>query len=295
MNLRAEAAECYLRAQKLGRREQRQRVQLGQYPYLQVLDELLADSATAGEVDLGLLEIPTEKIVGTRSSARTNAFAANFMPLLPEDSEFAIKWCKLCEAHLSDEGIRDAVICYEYLGRFYVAEGNKRVSVLKFFGATAIPAQVRRILPAASAGAEWEAYSDFLTYYPLTKLYEVCFTRPGSFPKLQAALGYEPEHCWTKEERRAFLSAFFYFRRAFQKLGGETLRATASDALLEWLKLYPFEELLTLSDSHLLKSLEAIWADIKSIGQENVIEVSTESAHEARGFISRRTLSMMPS
>ena len=101
--------DYYLQAQKLARKEQRQRVQIGQNPYLQVLDELLAEGMAAGETDLGLLEIPVEKIVGTRTSGRTNAFAANFMPLLPEDSEFARKWCRLCEAHLSDEGIRDAV------------------------------------------------------------------------------------------------------------------------------------------------------------------------------------------
>lgn len=287
--------EYYLQAQKLGRKEQRQRVQNGQYPYLRSLDEFLAEGMTAGEVNLGLLEIPIERIVGTRTCGRTNAFAANFMPLLPEESEFAGKWCKLCEAHLSDEGIRDAVSCYEYMGRFYVQEGNKRVSVMKFFGATAIPAQVIRILPTDKTSPEGRAYAEFLGYYARTGLYEIYFSRPGSFPKLQAALGYEPEHEWTKDERRRFLSGFFYFQRAFRKLGGISLQASAADALLEWLKLYSFDSLLTISDAQLSRSLEAIWADIKSIGQENVIELSTETAVEERGFISRRTLSMMPS
>ena len=287
--------DYYLQAQKLGRKEQRQRVQIGQYPYLQALDELLAEGMSAGEVDLGLLEIPAEKIVGTRTSGRTNAFAANFMPLLAEESEFAQKWCKLCEAHLSDEGIRDAVSCYEYMGRFYIQEGNKRVSVLKFFGATAIPAHVIRILPADKTTPEGRAYAEFLSYYPQTQLYEVYFSRSGSFPKLQAALGYESEHVWTRDERRRFLSGFFYFQRAFRKLGGISLQATASDALLEWLKLYSFDSLLTLSDAHLTKSLEAIWADVKSIGHDHVIELSTNTGAEERGFISRRTLSMMPS
>jgi len=288
-------SEYYLQAQKLGRREQRQRMQQGRYPYLHVLDEILSDEMTAGETELGLLEIPVEKIVGTCSVSRTNAFAANFMPLLPEESEFAQKWCKLCEAHLSDEGIRDAVSCYEYMGRFYVQEGNKRVSVLKFFGATAIPAYVKRILPTDKSTAEGRAYAEFLSYYPKTKLYEVSFSRTGSFPKLQAALGYEAEHEWTRDERRRFLSGFFYFQRVFRKLGGMALPATAADALLEWLKLYSFDSLLTLSDAHLTKSLEAVWADIKCIGQENVIEVSTNTAAEEKGFISRRTLSMKPS
>ena len=50
----------------------------------------------------------------------------------------------------SDEGIRDPIRCCEYMGRFYVQEGNKRVSVLKSFGAPSIPAVVTRIIPAWS-------------------------------------------------------------------------------------------------------------------------------------------------
>ena len=90
----------------------------GRYPYPQVLDDILDGAMIAGRVDLGVIEIPTERIVGTKTAGRKNAFAANFMPLLPEDSEFAAKWRSLCAAHLGDEGIRDPIRCYEYLGRF---------------------------------------------------------------------------------------------------------------------------------------------------------------------------------
>ena len=45
--------------------------------------------------------------------------------------EFTDKWKQLCESHL-EEGIREPVLVYEYMNRFYVLEGNKRVSVLKF-------------------------------------------------------------------------------------------------------------------------------------------------------------------
>ena len=56
----------------------------------------------------------------------------------------------LCAAHLGDEGIRDPIRCYEYMGRFYVQEGNKRVSVLKSYGAPTIPGYVIRVVPAWS-------------------------------------------------------------------------------------------------------------------------------------------------
>ena len=131
--------------------------------YLQVLDEILPAYMTAGEVNLGLIDIPIDKIVGTKTKGRTHAFAANFMPLLSEDSEFGLKWRNLCNAHLSDADIRDPISCYEFLGRFYVQEGNKRVSVLKYFGATSIPGNVIRILPLESTSKEVRAYREFLT------------------------------------------------------------------------------------------------------------------------------------
>lgn len=59
-------------------------MQQGQYPYLHVLDEILSDEMTAGETELGLLEIPVEKIVGTRSVSRTNAFALGAQLTNPE-------------------------------------------------------------------------------------------------------------------------------------------------------------------------------------------------------------------
>ena len=296
MNRRVESAEHYQQALKAGRKMHRQNVQQGKYPFLQVLDEILATGMTSGECKLGLIEIPTDRIVGTKSVGRTNAFAANFMPLLPAESEFGLKWCRLCEAHLSDEGIRDPIVCYEYMGRFYVQEGNKRVSVLKHFGASTIPGNVIRILPAPSDAPEVQAYREFLSYYSQTKLYQVYFTRPGSFQKLQVALDYTPEHVWSDTERRSFLSGFFYFEKVFRKMGGTSLQATAADALLEWLKVYSFPMLKTLSAEELYRSLEAIWSDIKAIGKSDIIAVATESnLCDEKNTKTRRTFSLMPS
>ena len=296
MNLHLESADQYQQALKSARKAQRQSVQQGNSPFLPVLDKILQNTLTEGAEKLGLIDIPANKIVGTKSTGRTTAFASNFMPILPYDSEFGQKWRRLCEAHLSDEGIRDPISCYEYLGQFYVQEGNKRVSVLKHFGAASIPGNVTRILPTDSTDPKVKAYQEFLEYYPQTKLYQIYFTRPGSFPNLQVALGYELDHIWSDEERRRFLSGLFYFERAFQKLGGEALQATVSDALLEWLKLYSFEMLKTLPSADLTRSLEAIWSDIRAIGEPSVIEVATEiSSGNEKEYKNRRRFSMMPS
>lgn len=45
--------------------------------------------------------------------------------------EFALKWINLCIANLGEEGNHDPIERFEYLGNFYIQEGNKRVSFLR--------------------------------------------------------------------------------------------------------------------------------------------------------------------
>ena len=278
---RQEAAAQYQEALKRGRKTYKDRVLRGQYPYPQVLDEILNDTMTAGQVDMGLLEIPSNRIRGTKTQSRRDAFAADFMPLMPADSEFASKWINLCAAHLSDEGIREPVRCFEYLGRFFIQEGNKRVSVLKSYGAPSIPAYVTRIVPAWSEDPAIRAYYDFMASYQLTGLYQVSFSRPGRFAKLQSALGREPEQVWTEAERRSFLTGYWAFEKAFDKLGGDKLNVTVADAMLVFLKLYTFEQLKGMSAAELNKALTAVWPDVRVAAQNEPVEVSTESQEPA--------------
>ena len=80
MNSRIESAEHYQKALKVGHRMQRQRLSQGLYPYLEVLDEILEEYSILGQEELGTIEIPADKIVGTKTRGRSDAFAANFIP-----------------------------------------------------------------------------------------------------------------------------------------------------------------------------------------------------------------------
>lgn len=283
-----EASEQYDYALKQGQKYYRTCVMHGQYPYPQVLDELIDESMCAGHESLGIVDIPAELIVGTKSVGRKNSFAGNFMPLLPHETEFGSKWVQLCKAHLSDEGIRDPIKCYEYMGRFYVAEGNKRVSVLKSYGAPNIPGKVTRIVPEYSEDTPVQVYYEFMHFYKLSGTYLVSFTRPGSYAKLQAALGFEAEHVWTENERRAFTSSFIRFRDAFIPVQPEGGKITPAAALLVWLRVHGFSEIHDMTAAELTASIEAVLPDIQLLISDIQIEVSAAPEKGPQpGFLDR--------
>ena len=53
-----------------------------------------------------------------------------------------------CAGESSQRGNPRSVKAYEYMNKFYIEEGNKRVSVLKYYDAVSVPGYVTRILPA---------------------------------------------------------------------------------------------------------------------------------------------------
>ena len=89
----------YKEALKSGQKEKRRLVSQGSYPYLPVLEDMVSKERMNSGTRLGVLNIPAEFIVGTKNAGRTNSFAANFMPLLDESTEFSLKWNSLCKAH----------------------------------------------------------------------------------------------------------------------------------------------------------------------------------------------------
>ncbi len=281
---RAEAFDEYARALRAGQREYKELVSAGLEPYPKVLDQILPDLSAETTQRVGLVEIPVDQIVGVRSGGRIWAFTAGFLPLLDENSEFAGKWVTLCVANLSDEGIRDPVECYEYLGEFYIQEGNKRVSVLKHFGATRIPANVIRILPKNDDSPRIRAYYEFLDFYKTAGLYSIQYRRPGDYQRLLSALGKEPGEDWSERERLTFTAYFQYFREAYDALNGKLLTLRPEEALLLWLQVYPFRDLGRLSNEELKKTLSAIWDDLTSLSQPEPVKVET-STPKAKGGI----------
>lgn len=250
----------YLEAYKLGKKEFRNCVVKGRYPYLPVLDEIISDVDIDSEVNLGLVNIPLDQIVGTSTAGRTTAFASNFMPVLDWGSEFSAKWAVLADAQV-EEGIRDSIKVYEYMNRFYVVEGNKRVSVLKYYGAVSIPGIVTRKVPRKTEDLENQIYYEFMDFYSVTGLNDVWFNYKGGFKKLLEHIGVSSENPWSDEDKMNFTSAFLAFKTAYLKKFEKKLNMTNAEALLVFLDIYGYEALCTMSVEDIIDSMNKCIAE----------------------------------
>ena len=283
----------YIEALKLGQKDSRASVAAGKGPYLETLDEILKNKTGSSQVELGLLQVPAELIVGTVTEGRSKLFSPGFMPLAAEGTEFSMKWERLCKSHL-DEGIRDPIKAYEYLNRYYVAEGNKRVSVLKFFDAATIPATVTSIRPERDGSPESELYYAFDAFAKLSGLRIVEFSKPASYRKLQELLGKEPEQVWTDRERSAFLADYSNFRQVYSTLGGMRLHVTVGDALLAFLEVYGYEGLRGKSSSELKKQMSKIWEEIHLQQEDAPIDVKLDPPEEKKPGLITKVLTGAP-
>lgn len=261
----------YMGAVKRGRRQYQESLSKGEHPYLPVLDGILSYTTIVSEVSLGLMDIPLNKIIGTKTEGRTNAFANNFMPLLPEQSEFGAKWAALYD-HQIEEGIHDPIVAYEFMNRFYVQEGNKRVSVMKYVGAYSISGYVTRLIPKRTEEKENKLYYEFLDFYQVSFNCDVWFSKEGSYKKLLKLMGKGPGEVWSAEERALFKSAYSRFSKAFTHAGGDKLNLTCSDAFLIYTRIYGYDTVKGQTELQMFKNLkEKTWEEIELVAGGNQV------------------------
>ncbi len=264
--------EDYAKAFKAGKKDYQARMLRGVKPTLQVLDEILPEKGSYSEVQLGLVQIPTDQIVGTKTAARSSSFAGNFMPILRDSSEFAVKWGNLSDIHM-EEGIRDPIKAYEYMNKFYVEEGNKRVSVMKYFGAVSIPGNVTRIIPKPTEEKENKIYHEFLDFYQAVPINYIWFSQVGSFAKLQEAVGKKPGEMWSKEEQLSFSSVYSRFTAEYQAKGGSKLAITPADAFLSFITLYGYEEIEQKTTDELRELIAKSWEEFELLEETPDIDL----------------------
>lgn len=274
----------YLKAHEMALREKKELEAKGLTPYPSVLEEVFPGVSDMNPIDLSVMEIPAERIIGIRSADRRDSLSASFLPLHGPDTEFAAKWINLCREHLSDTGIRDPIDCYEYLGDFYVSEGNKRVSVLRWFGAVKIAARVRRVLPVSLGDP---VYREFLDFFRDARTYDIRFRRSGDYARLISAMGKRQGEEWEDADRKLLTSVFTRFRKAFYELREDGEDIIPEEAMLLFLKIHGFKELSIMEQDDIKKVLSTVWKDVKASSEPEAIRVSTLPKDEKKSALSK--------
>lgn len=272
-NLHAEALNEYSKAYRMAKKE-------GQ-PLI-VLDEILKEKKITApkEIPLGLVQVPIEQIAGTKTAGRSTAFSKSFYPALKDHTEFAAKWVDLYKAHVT-EGIRDPIKAYEFMNKFYVEEGNKRVSVLKYFGAVSIPATVTRIVPPRTDEKENKIYYEFMEFYNLSKINYIWFSEEDSFSKLQQLVGKRPDEIWSDDDKLDFSSIYNRFSAEYEANGGGKLSITTGDAFLYFITLYDYHSLDDMTTAELKNKLLKSWKEFELLTTDESVELQMDPSAEA--------------
>ena len=257
--------EDYENARKLGEKSYRNDIIRGRYPYLPALDDILRNRERFKEENVGLCEIPIALICGTLTKGRQEAFAKNYMPLLSAESEFALKWINLFD-YQENEGIRDPVKAYEFMGRFYISEGNKRVSVLKYLKQPDILADVVRVLPAENTESkEIRIYYEFLKFFKCTSIYGIYFSVEGYYDKLAKIFGMNFNSRWPDEAIINLKSEFYTFSRLYSEHIYENSLLMFGDAFMIYVENFEPDSLLNDTDDVIRKNLGEIWPEHLSL------------------------------
>jgi hypothetical protein len=273
----------YLEAKKLGDRAYRNALLFRQSPYLESLDEFLKNEDIQGENRLGTLEIPVKDIAGTKTKARQQSFAKNFMPILGANTEFASKWASLYDS-VQEEGVREPILVYEYMYKFYVQEGNKRVSVSRFNGAVSISATVIRILPKRTEEKENKLYYEFVEFYKCSGLYSIRFSEMGAYDRFSQFLGMKSGEIWPSELCTDVRSAYSRFSELYFTMGGKKLGNTGGDAFFLYINFYGLESILENSTEEIKEKLEKLWNEYKKSAGEVVLVQNPEEMKKTSGF-----------
>lgn len=269
----------YKAAQRLGEREYSALVKEGKNPYLPVLDDLIENVNIVNRVHLGLVSIPVDKIVGTTTQNRSNAFTKSFYPLLPAGTEFCSKWWQLYDS-LEEEGMRDSIIATEYMGKYYVREGNKRVSVSRCMDLLYIEADVTRYVPEKTDDPENILYYEFLDFYNKSGNVDIYFSKSGSFEKF-AELVAPGVSEWDDDTKMNVNSLYTRFRKEYlAKNGVSELSLSVSDALLVYVTLMGFDDVKDKTPAQIKEDLPKVWKEFKLDTEETPIAVFTQPTKE---------------
>lgn len=262
--------ELYLKMRKNGLKSVQKASAEGRFPYLRSLERVLPEYDKLPKMPLGSVEVPLDMIAGTLTAGRENAFSWDFYPILGERSEFAAKWMNLYTSQ-QEVGIREPAVIFEYMNRYYVQEGNKRVSVLKASEGDSIPANVTRIMPRRDDSEESRIYYEYVDFYAVTRILEITFSKEGAYEKLAAAFGQNLKEEWPESVVEELTYAYRTFQKIYDKKGGKKLNLTAGDAFLRYVLVYGRESFDEDAETAISGKIKALWFEYLADEEDAVL------------------------
>lgn len=287
--------EDYRKARKIGRKQVGKALAEGRHPYPPALDEQMCGLPFVSETAVGCVEIPLGLIVGTKTKGRQNAFSEGFMPLEDDDTEFAAKWSHLYDVQVA-EGFRDPILVYECLQRFYVQEGNKRVSVARYVGMPSITAHVTRVMPVPGADMEDEValYEEFQQFYRVAPMYDIVLTHNGEYARLAHLLGKDLHTPWPESDVRRLRTLFYLFYSAFGQQGSKRLDCSESEAFLLFLQANADQDLWGLTPLAINKLVRRMWNEFVVAAQPNPIAFVSDAPAIESGIVTKVVTKLKP-
>ena len=232
-----------------------------------LLSDMLKTRDIINMQDLGTISIPMNLIVGVHDDADEAMFyTRSLFPMAEPHTVEANRWKEACRQYLAQEDDCCEIACYEHLGLFYVKTGMEMVSVMKYHDLQTVKAHVVRVCTSSDAQDDL-SYAEFLKHFDLTGLYQVRFSKPQYFPKLQEAMGKKAREPWTDADRKYFLKMWPSVEKAFQTAYEGCLDLTAADALCVLLEKYPIDLIAQIEPWILSKMFLIFWKELSALNR----------------------------
>ena len=120
---------------------------------------------------------------------------------------------------------------------------------------------------------------------PELTIYE--FSKEGSFKKLLEIVGGSTDHVWTQDEKALFRSAYLLFSKEYEAKGGKKLSITKADAMLSYITIYGYEQMLKTPAPEVRANLTKIWDEFLLHQEEEPIALVMQPKEEKRNLLTK--------
>ena len=145
---------------------------------LKSFTEIQKEENAYNSVNLGIKEIPLDKIVG--SVEKYSYFDKNFVP---KNDIVKQRWINIYVGYMMDSML-PPVILYKIKDDYYVYDGNHRVSVAKFLNFASIEAEVEEFLPTKDT-KDKVIYQEHMFFEKETGIEEIILSEPIKYRYLR--------------------------------------------------------------------------------------------------------------